>query len=112
MNRSKALKEIFDCINMCIDFSDDLPGYDEYGDPSNRLVYSRELPLAREYLKKIAGDPQATAEEKILYISNLIKSCARDMKYRGFELLAEETSCIADELIETFAAEVAENVSA
>ena len=112
MDRSKALKEIFDGISVCIDFAESLPCSDEYGDPSNRLTYSRELPLAREYLKKVSTDSQAISEEKILYISNLIKSCARDMKHRGFKLLAEETSGIADELVEIFAAEVGENVSA
>jgi hypothetical protein len=112
MNKNKDLKRI-DGISVCIDFSSGLPSRDEYRDPSNRLIYSNELPLAREYLKNVSTDSRAISEEKILYISSLIKSCARDMKYPGFELLAEETSRIADDLIEIHAAtEAAENVSA
>jgi hypothetical protein len=112
MSRSKALKRVIDGINVCIDFSSGLPSHDEYGDPANRLIYLSELLLAREYLNKIADDPNTRSEEKILYISSLIKSCARDMRLMGFKLRAEETSGIGDELVETFAAEVPENVSA
>ena len=111
MNRSNSLNKIFDGIKVCIDVCDRLPGYDEYGDPLG-LLYCKELPLANKYLKTVADDPQAISEEKILYISNHIKGCGREMKNRGCELLAEETWEVADEVVEVFAAEITKNVSA